>query len=188
RISEQKSANLVGLAVAKAANVDTIGLVVPAEQLRRALGGRVGGLSLTLDKSDPGKANLLVKANLVDPKMQVAGVEVRAAALSTVGKLSPNSDGSWPALPNAQPVPLVRNPRAPSATGRVQVALAGTGAAGRKVLIQAAHRDMRGRIVYSRPKEVFLPDNPGPIRDSGSMRKIAGQVMAKSLALLGALV
>jgi regulation of enolase protein 1 (concanavalin A-like superfamily) len=187
-IIDERSGKLIGLAVAKASNVDTIGFVVPAEQLRRALGGRVGGLSLTLEKSDPGKANLTVKANLVDPKLQVAGVEVRAAALSSVGKLSPNSDGSWPALPNAQPVQLQRNPRAPSATGRVEVALAGSGANGRKVLVQAAHRDMRGRTIYSRPREVFIPDSPGPIRDSGSMRKIAGQVMAKSLALLGALV
>ena len=187
-IIDEKSGRLLGLAVAKAANVDTIGLVVTAEQLRRALGGRVGGLSLTLEKSDPGKANLLVKANLVDPKLQVAGVEVRAAALSSVAKLSPNGDGSWPALPNTQPVQLERNPRQPSATGHIQVALAGTGAAGRKVLIQTGHRDMRGRLIYARPKEVFLPENPGPIRDSGSMRRIAGQVLAKSLALLGALV
>jgi hypothetical protein len=187
-IIDERSGNLLGLAVAKASFADTIGFVVPAEQLRQALGGRVGGLSLTLDKSDPGKANLLVKANLVDPKLQVAEVEVRAAALSSVGKLSPNSDGSWPALPNSQPVQLQRNPRAPSATGRIQVALAGTGAAGRKILVQAAHRDMRGRLTYSRPKEVFLPDNPGPIRDAGSMRRIAGRVMAQSLALLGALV
>src|SRR5262249_11678867 len=105
-IIDERSGKLLGVAVAKASFADTIGFVVPAEQLRRALGGRVGGLSLTLEKSDPGKASLLVKANLVDPKLQVAGVEVRAAALSTVGKLSPNSDGSWSALPNAQPVPL----------------------------------------------------------------------------------
>ena len=83
---------------------------MPAEQVRRALGGRVGGLSLTLEKSDPGKANLLVKANLVDPKLQVAGVVVRAAPLSAVGKLSPNSDGSWPALPDTQPVELRAQP------------------------------------------------------------------------------
>ena len=187
-IIDERSGKLVGLAVAKASFADTIGFVVPAEQLRRALGGRVGGMALTLEQSAPGQANLVVRANLVDPKMLVAGVEVRAAALGSVGKLSPNSDGTWPALPNTKPVELQRNPRAPSATGRVQVALSGSGADGRKVLIQAGHRDVRGRLVYSRPREVFLPDNPGPIRDQGAIRKIAGQVMAKSLALLGMLV
>jgi hypothetical protein len=47
---------------------------------------------------------------------------------------------------------------------------------------------MRGRLIYARPKEVFLPEHPGQIRDAGSMKRIATQVMAKSLALLGALV
>src|SRR5262249_34662263 len=155
-IIDEKSGKLIGLAVAKAANVDTIGLVVPAEQLRRALGGRGGGPSVTPGKSAPGTANPFVKANPLDPQVQVGRGEVRAAALSSVGKLSPTSDGSWPALPNSQPVRLERNPRAPSAAGRIQVSLAGSGAAGRKVLVQAGHRDLRGRLTYARPKEVFL--------------------------------
>ncbi len=69
----------------------------------------------------------------------------------------------------------------------MQIALSGTGAAARKVLIQAAHRDMRGRLTYTRPKEVFLPDHPGPIRPAGSLAKVAGKVMAKSFGLLGPL-
>lgn len=187
-IVDPTNGKLLGVAVAKISMVDTIGFVVPADHVRQALGGRVGGVTLFLEKSDPGKANLRVKANLVDPKLQVAGVEVRAAAVSSVDKPNPNSDGTWPALPKSQPVSLQRSPRGPWAMGRIQVELAGSGAAGRKVYIQAAHRDMRGRMFYSRPKEVFLPDHPGPIREDGSFRKIATQVMAKSLALLGALV
>jgi hypothetical protein len=187
-IVDEKTGKLLGVAVAKASFADTIGFVVPGDQVRRALGGRVGGLALTLESSDQGKANLMIKANLVDPKVQVAGVVIHAAPLSAVGKLSPNADGSWPAMPNTQPTELQRNPRAPEATGRVQVALSGSGPAGRKVLIQAAYRDMRGRLTYSRPKEVFLPDQPGPIRDAGSLAKIANRVRAKSLALLAPLV
>src|SRR5262249_28117880 len=132
---------LIGVAVAKVSAVDTIGFVVPAEQLRRSLAGRVGSLDLTLDKSSPGPATPPVKANLVDPRMQVAGVVVRAAPASAVGKLGPNSDGSWPPLPNTQAVELQRNPRAPEALGRIQIALSGTGADARKIAIQAAHRD-----------------------------------------------
>ena len=89
--------------------------------------------------------------------------------------------------PRHAAVRTAAHPRAPSASGRVQVKLAGSGNEGRKVWIQAAHRDVRGRVIYSRPKEVFLPDQPGPIREAGSVQRIANQVMAKSLALLGAI-
>jgi regulation of enolase protein 1 (concanavalin A-like superfamily) len=46
---------------------------------------------------------------------------------------------------------------------------------------------MRGRLIYSRPKEVFvfLPNQPGTIRPASSLTRIAGGVMAKSLTLLG---
>jgi hypothetical protein len=187
-IIDERSGKLLGVAVAKASTVDTIGFIVPAEQVRRAFGGKVGALNLTLEASDQGKARLLVKANLVDPKLLVAGVVVRAAPLSAVGKLSPNSDGTWPALPNTQPSELQRDPRSPMATGRIEVALSGTGAASRKILIQVANRDARGRLIYSQPKEVFLPEQPGPIRDAARASRIAGRVLAKSLDLLGPLI
>lgn len=186
-IIDEGTGKLLGVAVAKASFADTIGFVVPADQVRRALGGRVGGLALTLESSDQSRANLMIKANLVDPKVQVAGVVIHAAPLSAVPKPSPNADGSWPPLPNTRPTELQRNPRAPEAIGRIQVALNGSGANGRKVWIQAAYRDMRGRLTYSRPKQVFLPDQPGPIREAGSLGKIVGRVVAKSLALLGPL-
>ena len=188
-IIDEKTGKLLGLAVAKASFADTIGFIVPADELRRALRGRVGSLDLFLEPSkQQGVATLRVRAILMDPKLQVGGVVVHAAPLSKVGKLSPNSDGTWPALPNTQPTELKRNPRAAEALGRVQVALAGSGAAARKVLVQVAHRDLRGRLIYTRPKEVFLPDHPGPIRPAGSLARIASKVMGKSLAMLGPLV
>lgn len=187
-IVDEKTGKLLGVAVASASFADTIGLIVPADQVRRELAGRVGGLALTLERMAGGKASLLVKANLVDPKLQVSAVEVRAVPLAKVGKLSPNSDGSWPPLPGSTPVELQKSVRDPSAAGRIEVAITGAGQEGRKVWVQAAHRDMRGRIVYSRPKEVYLPDHPGPIRENGSLRKILKQVMAKSISQLGSLI
>ncbi len=117
-IIDEKTGKLLGLAVAKASMADTIGFVVPADELRRALGGRVGSLDLALEPSNQqGIANLRVRAVLMDPKLQVGSVVVHAAALSAVGKLSPNSDGSWPALPNTHPTELQRNPRPPRRPG-----------------------------------------------------------------------
>ena len=47
-IVDEKTGKLLGVVVAKLGAVDTIGLVVPAEEVRRALAGRVGALDLTL--------------------------------------------------------------------------------------------------------------------------------------------
>jgi S1-C subfamily serine protease len=189
-IIEERTGRLLGVAVASTTRIgiSTVGFIVPADQVRHALGGKVGALDLTLESNQQGKANLLVKANLVDPRMQVAGVVVRAAPFSAIGKLSPNSDGSWRPLPNAPDFELQRNPRAPEAVGRVQVALSGTGMTARKILIQAAHRDPRGRLVYSKPKEVTLPTEPGRIMPPGTLERLVKSVRTKSLALLGPLV
>jgi hypothetical protein len=187
-IIDGTTGKLIGVAVAKVSAVDTIGFVVPAEQVRRALAGRVGALDLTLEASSAGTATLQVKANLVDPKMQVAGVVVRAAPAAAIAKLSPNSDGSWPPLPDTQDVELQRNPRAPEALGRVQVALNSSGADARKVAIQAAHRDVRNVLHYTKPKEVTLPTEPGRIMPAGTLERLIKAVRTKSLSLLGPLV
>ncbi len=187
-IIDEKTGHLLGVAVAKASFADTIGFVVPADQVRRALAGRVGGLALTLESSDQSKANLLIKANLVDPKLQVAGVvDPRRAAL--LGRQAQPRQRRL--LAGLAEHPADRAPaQSPRSGGdrRVQVALSGSGADSRKVWIQAAYRDMLGRWTYSRPKEVFLPEQPGPIRDAGSLGRIVNRVRAKSLALLGPLV
>jgi hypothetical protein len=120
--------------------------------------------------------------------MQVGGVVVRAAPASAVGTINPNSDGVWPPLPNTQPVELQRDARTPVATGHVQVALSGQGASARKILIQAAHRDLRGRLVYAKPEEVLLPEQPGPIRPPGDMARVISAFRGKSLSMLGALI
>ncbi len=171
-IIDEKTGKLLGVAVAKAAMADTIGFIVPADEVRRALAGRVGGMDLALEASNQqGIANLHVKAILMDPKMQVGGVVVRAAPASTVGKLTPDSQGNWQALPNTKPFELQRDARTPTASGQVQVTLNGGGLDARKILVQTAHRDLLGRLHYAKPKEVMLPDKPGRIRPAGGLSR-----------------
>jgi Trypsin-like peptidase domain len=184
-IVEEKTGKLIGVAVAKVGAVDTIGFVVPAETLRKTLAGRVGALDLTLKGLQKSNADLEIKAHIVDPKGTVQSVLVHAASAST-GKVSPNSDGTWPPLPNTTAVELKREGRA--ASGVVQVALAGEGAAARKILIQTAHRDQRGQLVYSKPREIDLPEKPGRVLVSGQMLKILKTIQRKTLSMLGQLV
>ncbi|MFI5458051.1 MAG: trypsin-like peptidase domain-containing protein [Isosphaerales bacterium] len=186
-IVDEKTGKLLGVAVAKNAMVDTIGLIVPADEVRRALGGRVGDLDLTVQAIQQTSADLDIKAQIVDPKGKVQGVVVHAAPASA-GTVSPGGDGKWPPLPNTTGVELQRDPKLAMASGRIQVALSGQGAAARKVLIQTAHRDLQGTLVYSKPREIDLPEKPGPIMISSKIMKILKALERKSLSMLGKLV
>jgi S1-C subfamily serine protease len=188
-ILDARTGKLIGVAEAKVTAVDTIGIIVPEEEVRRSLAGRLGPLDLTLEpSSQQGTANLLVKAILVDPKWQVGGVVVHAASASAVGTLNPDRNGIWPPLPNTKPFELQRDARTPVASGHVQIALGGEGGGVRKIVIQAAHRDLRGRLFYSKPQEVLLPEQPGPIRPAGSLARVIPLLRRKSLSLLGTLI
>ena len=89
-IIDEKTGKLLGVAVAKVGSVDTIGFVVLAEEVRRALAGRFGSFDLTLEpSSQQGTASLKVKAMLVDPHMQVGGVVVHADTRLDRGKGQP---------------------------------------------------------------------------------------------------
>ena len=114
------------------------------------------------------------------------GVVVHIAPASA-GSISPNSDGSWPPLPNTKPVELKKDAKTPFATGRVQVSLSGQGDDARKVLIQTAHRDNRGQLVYLKPREVELPEK-GAFGRAGKLLKAMKAVQCKSLGLLGPLL
>src|SRR5262249_4445714 len=98
-VVDDKTGKIIGVVVAKVSFVDTIGFVVPAEEVRKALAGRVGSLDLTLEPSPQGTAKLLVKAQLVDPKWQVGGVAVRAAPAPAGGAPGPDANGAWAPLP-----------------------------------------------------------------------------------------
>ena len=108
-IVEEKTGKLIGVAVAKVGSVDTIGFVVPAEQLRRTLAGRIGYLDMTLNTLNKNTANVEIKAQIVDPKGSVQKVLVHVAPASA-GTVSPNGDGSYPPLPNTKGIELQRDP------------------------------------------------------------------------------
>ena len=187
-IVEEKSGKFIGVVVAKMGAVDTIGFVVPADEVRRTLAGRVGAIDLTLKAIQSKSADLQVKAQIVDPKGAVKDVLVNVVAASA-GKVSPNGDGTWPPLPNSTSVELQRDPKAVgSASGSVKVALSGEGAAARKILIQSAHRDLSGKLVYSRPREIELPEKPGRVMLSNQLQQMLKTIQRKSLSMLGPLL
>jgi S1-C subfamily serine protease len=188
-VVDDKSGKFLGVVVAKVGSVDTIGFVIPADEVRRTLAGRIGNLDLTLKSIDQSAANLEIKAQIVDPKGTVQGVVVHVAAASA-GSVSPNGDGTWPPLPNTKGVELQRDPNAPNPTaaGQVQVALSGQGAAARKILVQTAHRDTRGTLVYAKPREIELPEKPGRVTVSSEVLRILRVLQKKSMPMLGPLI
>jgi len=186
-IIDENTGKLIGVAVAKVSSIDTIGFVVPAEEVRRCLAGRVGAVQLKrLDTSQT--TALEVKAQVVDPKHLVQGVVVHVAPAAGAGSLAPDSTGNWPALPNTSPVELQKDDKTSTASGKVQVSLSGQNEAGRKILLQTAHRNGSGQLVYSKPKEILLPDKAGPVLTSGSLLRTMNQLRRKSFALLGPLI
>jgi S1-C subfamily serine protease/regulation of enolase protein 1 (concanavalin A-like superfamily) len=187
-ILDERNGSLIGVAVAKAATADTIGFVIPAGQLRRALDGRVGAMILKLASAPSATADLEVRAQIVDPKQRITSVVVHAAPADGAASLRPNPDGSWPPLPNSKAVELTRDPEKAEATGRVQVALNGQGPNPRRVLIQTAHRGTSGQLVYEQPKSVDLPDRPGVIVDGGRFERLIKNLRRRSLSRLGPLV
>jgi len=188
-VFDDKTGKFLGVVVAKVGSVDTIGFVIPADEVRRTLAGRIGALDLTLKTMEQNNANLEIKAQIVDPKGTVQRVMVHVAPASA-GAISPNGDGTWPPLPNTKGIELQRDPKAPNptASGQVQVALSGQGAVARKILVQTAHRDTRGQLVYSKPREIELPERPGRVTVSSEMQRMLRIVQRKSLPMLGTLI
>ena len=102
-IVEEKNGKFIGVVVAKMGAVDTIGFVVPAEEVRRAWDGRIGALDLTMSAIAKDSADLQIKVQIVDPEgIGVHDIVVLAASASTAGAIAPKSDGTWPPLPNAK--------------------------------------------------------------------------------------
>jgi hypothetical protein len=185
---QEKTGKLLGVAVASLAvsGIDSVGFIVTADELRHALAGRVGAIGVDMKAIDKASADLEIQAQMIDPKRAIQGVVLKLAPASD-GTVKPSSDGSWPPLPNSTSVELKHDPNTLTATGRVQVALKGEGAAARKVLIQPGYKDRRGQIVYAKPKEYELPEKPGRIMPPGELTRMIKSVRRKSLAMLGAL-
>jgi hypothetical protein len=186
-IVEERTGRLIGIGVAEIRGAEAIGLVVPAEAIRKTLAGRVGALDLTLKALDDNHADLEVQAEIVDPRHAVQRVLVHAASASA-GTISPNSDGTWPELPNTRGIELQRQPGVASASGPVRIAFSGQGAQRRKILIQTAHQYGNGKTVYSRPRQVELPKQPGPILRTAQVQRLFRTVRRSSLARLGPLI
>jgi regulation of enolase protein 1 (concanavalin A-like superfamily) len=85
-------------------------------------------------------------------------------------------------------VELTRDATRPEATGRVQVQLNHAGKNPRKILIQTAHRDASGRLVFEKPREIDLPNRPGMITTGGRLERIMKSMRKRSLAKIGSLV
>jgi hypothetical protein len=143
------------VAVAKLEGVDTIGLAIPADELREIVAGRIGEINLDVRNSQTPQPDLRLKAQVLDPDGRVQAVKVLVARAEGVSALARLSDGSWPALPGASAVELKLDRFL--ATGDVKLSQGKPGAGPRKVLIQTAHLDRSGKLLYSRPRPYPLP-------------------------------
>jgi S1-C subfamily serine protease/regulation of enolase protein 1 (concanavalin A-like superfamily) len=177
---------LIGVAVAKLEGVDTIGLAIPAEELRELLAGRVGAIDLDVRNCKTAQPDLRVRAQVVDPNNRIKAVKVLVAPARGAAALTRLSDGSWPALPGASPVELKLDRTL--ATGEVKVALGKNGPDTRRVLIQTAHIDRSGKLLHSRPRPYDLPEQDGRIVPGRKIEELKRKLARRSLAKLGALV
>ena len=187
-IIDERTGNFLGVAVAKVGSVDTIGFVVPAEELRRALNGRVGAVALTLQESPQGTAELQVKAQVVDPKNNIKGVAVHIVPASTNPMPSPLPDGSWPSITKSKEVELKHDANQAEANGSLKVTLSGEGPESRKVFLQTAFKNAQGKLVFGKPREILLPEKPGRIMQPGRLERILRMASRKSINLLGPLL
>ena len=139
---------LIGVAVAKLEGVDTIGLAIPADELRELLAGRVGAIDLDVRSSKSPQPDLRVRAQVVDPNGRIKAVKVLVVPAQNAPRLARRGDGSWPPMPDTSPV-------------RPQV-----GPFGR-------HRRGQGRARQDRPRRPPRPDPDGPTRQLGQAAPLA---------------
>jgi S1-C subfamily serine protease/regulation of enolase protein 1 (concanavalin A-like superfamily) len=176
---------LIGVAVAKVEGVDTIGLAIPADELRELLAGRVGAIDLEVRNCKTERPDLRVKAQVVDPHGRIKSVKVLVAPAEGASPLRRLGDGRWPALPGAIPVELKLDRYV--ATGDVKVTLKKASAENRRVLIQTAYADSSGRLSYSRPRPYPI-DQDGRIVPNRKIEELKRKLARRSLAKLGPLV
>ena len=167
----------------KPGSAQPIASLIPADEVRRALAGRVGALDLTLRSIEPGSALVEVNAQIVDPKGMVDAVRVRVAP-GVAGTIVPYSEGSWPPVGDTESTELKRDSNSATASGRVQITLSGRGPETRKVLVQTARRYRSGQLVYSKPEPFDLPERPGRIYSPGTSFKAILKAAGESIALL----
>jgi S1-C subfamily serine protease/regulation of enolase protein 1 (concanavalin A-like superfamily) len=178
---------LIGVAVAKVAVVDTIGIAIPADHLREFLAGRIGAIDFVLKGSQSAQPDLEVKAQVIDPEQHIKGVKILVAPAEGLAPIARQPDGSWPPLPGAEAADLAIYRS--QARGRVKVALRQTtGPGDRKIVFQTAFVDASGKTVYSTPKEMTLPSQDGRLVAEGKFEALKRRLARKSLTRLGKLV
>jgi hypothetical protein len=187
-VIDEKSGQLLGVAVAKIGSVDPISIAIPAGELRRAFNGQVGAVDLTLQKSDKSSAELQVKAQVVDPKRNIKGVAVHIVPAVSNPLPSPLPDGSWPPVTKSKEVELAHDVNSDVASGSAKVALKGEGPASRKVLVQTGFKDAKGKYVYGKPREVTLPEKAGRILPPRRLDRVLRLARRTSINLLGPLL
>ena len=117
--------DFIGVAVVKPGSAQPIASLIPADEVRRALAGRVGArFDAAIDRA--GSALLEVKAQIVDPKGMVDAVMVRVAP-GVAGTIVPYNEGSWPPVGDTESTELKRDSNSATASGRVQITLSGRG-------------------------------------------------------------
>ena len=72
-VIEERSGKLLGVAVASriVTSIDSVGFIVPTDELRAAFAGRVGAIHLEVKAISPQSADLEVEAQLIDPRRQI---------------------------------------------------------------------------------------------------------------------
>ena len=175
------------MALARSGAAEPIASLIPADEVRHALAGRVGALEVALRSINKETADLQVSAQLVDPKGLVKSVLVQAAPADSA-TMVPYSDGTWPGLGKSDRVELRPDQAGASVSGRVAVRL-GEVNAPKRIFIQTTQRYQTGQLVNSKPWEYDLPEKPGRAYPTGTPLELILKAAAhESFARLGLLV
>jgi S1-C subfamily serine protease len=175
---------LIGVAVAKVEGVDTIGVAIPADDLREALAGRVGAIDLRLRNGKTERPDFRVKAQVVDPSGRIRAVKVLVAPAQGIAPAQRLGDGSWAKLSGASPMDLKLDKSV--ATGDFSVSLPKADPNNQHVLVQTAYADSSGKLSYSRPR--LYPREDGRFLASKKIEELKRKLARRSLAKLGPLV
>jgi S1-C subfamily serine protease/regulation of enolase protein 1 (concanavalin A-like superfamily) len=172
---------LVGVSVAVISNT-TIGFAIPPGELSRMFDGKVGRLSLALRDQSGATSSFQAEAMVIDPLNRIKSVEFLYAP-ETARAPEPRPDGNYLPLPNASRVTMNLNGRVASGFFQTE---AGTGAPGRRLLLQASYRDGSGNTVYTAPVTYNVPARPTTLAAVGG--SASPRALPPSFAALGDLV
>ena len=147
---------LVGVTVAKVKNTN-IGLAIPAIELQRMLGGRLGNLEFRQTGQSAAAVDLNVQGALIDPMDRVTGATLLVARADELKeKPAVGAGGTWAALPGAEKVNLKIAGRGVS--GAVKLPVRDRDRGQIEFLFQPACVDKEGRTTYFAPVTCTLKE------------------------------